>query len=40
MEIKEGVISEVDNTLFDLHNPSCDTKAEFNKFYCFIVHSK
>ena len=38
MEIKEGVISEVDNTLFDLHNSSCDTKAEFND--CFIVHSK
>ena len=34
MEIEEGV----DNTLRDLHNSSCDTKAEFNN--CFISHSK
>ena len=26
------------NTLRDLHNSSCDTKAEFND--CFIIHSK
>ena len=38
MEIEEGVIVEVDNTLWDLHNSSYDTKAEFNN--CFIIHSK
>ena len=27
-----------DNTLWDLHNSSYDTKAEFNN--CFIIHSK
>ena len=29
---------EADNNLFDLHNSSYDTKAEFNN--CFITHSK
>ena len=38
MEIEEGVIAEVDNTLWDLHNSSYDTKAEFNN--SFIIHSK
>ena len=38
MEIKEGVMTKADNTLLDLHNSSCDTKAEFNK--CFIIHWK
>ena len=42
MEIKEGVIrrgeAEADNTLWDLHNSSYDTKAKFNN--CFIIHSK
>ena len=32
------VLSEADNTLLDLHNPSYDTKAEFNNF--FTIHSK
>ena len=27
-----------DNTLWDLHNSSYDTKADFND--CFIIHSK
>ena len=35
MEIKEGT-AEADNTLRDLHNSSCDKKAEFNN--CFIIH--
>ena len=30
--------AEVDNTLRDLQNSSCPTKAEFNN--CFIIHSK
>ena len=30
--------TEVDNTLPDLQNSSCATKAEFNN--CFIIHSK
>ena len=30
--------AEVDNTLWDLQNSSCPTKAEFNN--CFIIHSK
>ena len=34
MEIEEGVIRPF---LRDLHNSSCDTKAEFNN--CFIIHS-
>ena len=42
MEVEEGVIhrgvGEADNTLRDLHNSSCDTKADFNN--CFIIHSK
>ena len=38
MEIEESVTAEADNTLQDLHNPSNDTKAEFNN--CFIIHSK
>ena len=38
MEIEEGVIAEVDNTLWDLHNSSYDMKAEFNN--SFIIHSK
>ena len=29
---------EADNTLEDLHNPSYDTKAEFND--CFILYLK
>ena len=33
-----GCTAEADNTLRDLHNSSCDTKAEFNN--CFIIHSK
>ena len=35
-----GIIMEIeeDNTLWDLHNSSDDTKAEFNN--CFIIHSK
>ena len=33
-----GPLAEADNTLRDLHNSSCDTKAEFNN--CFIIHSK
>ena len=39
MEIEEVVIAEADNTLWDLHYSSYDTKAEFNN-YCFIIHSK
>ena len=38
MEIEEGVMAETDNILLDLHNISCDTKAEFNK--CFIIRWK
>ena len=38
MEIEEGVTASTDNTLADLHNSLCDTKAEFNN--CFIVHLK
>ena len=38
MEIEEGVTTSTDNTLADLHNSLCDTKAEFNN--CFIIHSK
>ena len=38
MEIEEGVTTEADNTLRDLHNSSYDTKAAFNN--CFIIHSK
>ena len=30
--------AELDNTLRDLQNSSCPTKAEFNN--CFIIHSK
>ena len=30
--------SEMNNTLRDLQNSSCPTKAEFNN--CFIIHSK
>ena len=37
MEIEEGT-AEADNSLQDLNNSSCDTKAEFNN--CFIIHSK
>ena len=37
MEIEEGV-AEADITLWDLHNSSYDTEAEFNN--CFIIHSK
>ena len=36
MEIEEGVIITMDNTLQDLHNSSDDMKAEFND--CFIIH--
>ena len=32
------VLSEVDNTLRDLHNSSYDRKAEFNN--CFVIRSK
>ena len=40
MEIEEGVIrrdreDEADNTIWNLHNSSVDTKAEFNN--CFII---
>ena len=38
MEIEEGVIADADNTLWDLHDSSYDTEAEFNN--CFIIHSK
>ena len=38
MEIEEGVIRRGRNTLWDLHNSSYDTKAEYNN--CFIIHSK
>ena len=38
LQIKEGVSASVDNTLRDLQNSSCPTKAEFNN--CFIIHSK
>ena len=38
MEIEEGVMALMDNTLRDLHNSSYATKAEFNN--CFIIHSK
>ena len=38
MEIEEGVTTSTDNTLADLHNSLCDTKAEFNN--CFIIHLK
>ena len=30
--------AKADNTLQDVPNSSCDTKAEFNN--CFITHSK
>ena len=32
--------TEMDNALQDLQNASYPTKAEFNKNYCFIIHSK
>ena len=36
---EEGVTTaSTDNTLWDLHNSSYDTKAEFDN--CFIIHSK
>ena len=38
LQIKEGVLAEVDNTLRDLQNSSYPTKAEFNN--CFITYSK
>ena len=33
-----GCTASTDNTLRDLHNSSCDKKAEFNNR--FIIHSK
>ena len=44
LQISEGVYppqpsASVDNTLLDLQNSSCPTKAEFNN-NCLIIHSK
>ena len=38
MQIEEGVMAEVDNTLRDLYNSLYPTKAEF--INCFTIHSK
>ena len=36
MEIEEGVAASTDNTLRDLHNSSCDTKAELNSLIVLL----
>ena len=38
MQIEDGVMAEVDNTLRDLYNSLYPTKAEF--INSFIIHSK
>ena len=35
MKIEEGVTASTDNTIRDLHNSSCDTKAEFNNLFYY-----
>ena len=37
-ELWRSRTASADNSLYDLHNSSDDTKAQFNN--CFIIHSK